>query len=358
MSTRRGGWTGSADARPASAYDIRYGHGLLRDESSRWPAYVVVSTPSAYRTATPYLARPPAGVGYVELLDFGQLEDLSKGMPSGAELVVGLGGGRAIDASKYVALRMGLPLVLVPTVVSTGAIIHGVFAKWEGRTILGAGAEWPWVDCEHVVVDYDLVLEAPYYLNTAGLGDVLCGYAGIAEWRRGARLGTGPPFDQEVVAPAVRHQEDIVRGFPGTLDRRGNLTSQSVHFIMKALQERDAKSVHHPAAPGGDHYFVQAMELVNQKGWVHGEVVALGAVIIAWQCGEAPEVLVSRLDACRVRRRPSQMGISREELRRGLEFAPRYMSDAASGRDVNSIMRHEPVVGARFGSLWEFLEGA
>ena len=32
-----------------------------------------------------------------------------------------------------------------------------------------------------VMVDDDLVLAAPYYLDTAGLGDVLCGYAAIAE---------------------------------------------------------------------------------------------------------------------------------------------------------------------------------
>ena len=98
------------------------------------------------------------------------------------------------------------------------------------------------------------------------------------------------------------------------------------------------------------------MEKANDKGWVHGEIVALGALIIAWQCDESPETLASRLDACKVRRRPTEMDISREELRRTLEFAPRYMGDKESGRDVNSIMRHEPVQGAKFDALWEFLE--
>ena len=82
----------------------------------------------------------------------------------GANLVVGLGGGRALDASKYIALATELPLVLVPTVVSTGAIIHSMFAKWNGRKI-SSPKEWPWVDCEHVLVDYDLVLEANDYLK-------------------------------------------------------------------------------------------------------------------------------------------------------------------------------------------------
>ena len=52
------------------------------------------------------------------------------------------------------------------------------------------------------------------------------------------------------------------------------------------------------------------------------------------------------------------MGITREELRRGLAYTPTYMGDTAHGRDTNSIMRHEPVTAAQFAALWEFLEGS
>lgn len=358
MKRRRGGWDQGELSKPASEYDIRYGHGLLKAESEGWPRYIVVTTPTAYRTARPYLAAEPAGVGYVDLLDFGQLQELADGLPDEAEAVIGLGGGRALDASKYVALRKDLPLIMVPTAVSTGAIIHGVLARWEGRNILGGKDRWPWVDCEHVLVDFDLVLEAPYYLNTAGLGDVLCGYAGLAEWRRNARAGVGPPVDEQAIAESVGHHQSIVNDLPRTLDAHGALTPDSVRYILTAIQQRDEKSLRHPAAPGGDHVFMQALELANGKGWVHGEGVALGAVIIAWQCEESPETLISRLDVCKVRRRPSDMGLAREELRKGLELAPKYMADKENGRDVNSIMRHEPVVGDRFDALWDFLESA
>ena len=57
----------------------------------------------------------------------------------------------------------------------------------------------PFCDCEHVLIDYDYVLQAPEYLNTAGIGDVLCGFAGIAEWRYNAARGTAPPVDEDAV---------------------------------------------------------------------------------------------------------------------------------------------------------------
>ena len=75
MKRPSGGWGNAGQAKPASEYEVRYGHGLLQAESSGWPPYVAVTTPSAYRTAKPYLAREPAGVGQVGLLDYGQLQD-------------------------------------------------------------------------------------------------------------------------------------------------------------------------------------------------------------------------------------------------------------------------------------------
>jgi glycerol dehydrogenase-like iron-containing ADH family enzyme len=157
------GWDGGSQMKPAAEYDIRFGSGLLKNESSRWPRYLVVSTPSAYKVGQPHLSQKPASVGYAAWLDSTHQKEISDSLPNDAELVIGLGGGRALDASKLVALDKDLPLIMVPTIVSTGAIIHGVVAKWEGRKLIGGIEDWPWVDCDYVLVDDDLVLAAPYY---------------------------------------------------------------------------------------------------------------------------------------------------------------------------------------------------
>ena len=337
-------------------HDLRFGHGLLRRESAVWPPYFAVTTPSAYGVAEKYLAREPEAVEQARLLDWSHLESIAESTPETAQIVVGIGGGVALDASKYVALKRDLPLVIVPTIVSTGSIIHSVFARWDGHKTVGAGSSWPWLDFDHAVIDYDVVLEAPTYLNTAGLGDVLCGYAPIAEWRRNSRVGIGPPFDESAVAVAAAHHEQIVSGFPKTLGSDGRLTPDSVRFIVTAIQQRDDKTLKHPAAPAADHAVWLAAEEVNEKGWVHGEFVALGALIIAWHCEESPGALAEALDVCLVRRRPSRIGVSREELRRALEYAPTFMSDSANGRDVRSILRLDPITRARFDALWDYLE--
>ena len=359
MQKPRGSWGNTTErARSAGDHDLRYGHGLLSQESAEWPPYFAVTSPTAYKAARKFMTREPEAYEHARWLDWAHLQEITDQVPDGVELIVGIGGGIALDASKYVALKTGLPLVLVPTIVSSGAIIHSMFAKWDGHKTVGPGSSWPWLDFDHAVVDYDLVLGAPYYLNTAGLGDVLCGYAAIAEWRRNSRIGVGPTFDSAAVAKTVQHHHDIVTGFPPTLGAEGELTPDSVRFILTAIQEREYKGLKNPAAPAADHSFWLGAEETNEKTWIHGEFVALSAVVIAWHCEENPETLVKWLDTCKVRRLPSEIGLSRGELLRACEYAPAFLSDEANGRDVPSIVRTSPITGARFDALWEFLETA
>ena len=74
-------------------------------------------------------------------------------------------------------------------------------------------------------------------------------------------------------------------------------------------------------------------------------------MIITWCCAGDTAGLAERLDRCRVRWRPRQMELERTALQKGLEFTPHYMAE----KGVNSVLR-DPIEGARFDALWNFLE--
>ena len=101
--------------KPASEYDIRFGHGLLSADSADWGRFVVITTPSAWAVTKPELGHEPAGVGFNEWLDRTHLIEVSDSLPDDIDLVVGMGAGRALDHAKLVASRKGKPLIQVPT---------------------------------------------------------------------------------------------------------------------------------------------------------------------------------------------------------------------------------------------------
>ena len=356
MNIPRGGWSGGqSDATPASQYDIRYGENLLKEESGSWPSYFIVTSPSAFEATRPLLSSSPTGFTFVNTLDWNQLDKISSSVPKGTMLIVAIGGGIVLDAAKYASLKNSIPLILVPTIVSTGAIIHSVFAKWEGFSTVGSVETWPWLDALHVIIDYSVTRKAPSHLNTAGLGDILCSQAGISEWGYSSKMDLAPIVDPSLTQP-VRNQRDwIVNHFPATLDRNGGLTSQSIKFIMECIQQRDSNSIKSPYAPGSDHLFWQCVESTNNRGWVHGGGVALSSVIIAWHCDEGLNQLTKDLDACKVSWRPTQLGLSKNHLQLSLSAAPKFFSDKDNGRDMKSILRDNPILGNRFEKLWDFL---
>ena len=120
---------------------------------------------------------------------------------------------------------------------------------------MGGLDDWPWVDCQYVLVDVDVVLEAPDYLHTAGLGDILCSHAGLEEWRRRAALGQGAAFDPALAAQQVAHHESIATSFAATLDANGRMTEASVANIAQRIKERDSQHLKAPTE-SGDHPFL------------------------------------------------------------------------------------------------------
>ena len=351
MAELRRGWNKGRNCLPADRYDIRVERGLFGRISAEWPAYGIVTTPSAYRVVEPHLVRKPAGVVYAKWLDSGHQKELSDGLPKEIELVVGLGGGKAIDASKFCALDHEADLILAPTILSSGAIIHGHVASWDGHRIVGGPDDWAWVDPLCVLVDIGVTLKAPYYLHTAGLGDILCGYAGLAEWRYRSAQGKCPEIDESEIERAVAHHEEVARTFEESLDGQGRFTDASIATIMRHIQERDGHRVK-GCIESGDHPLWLACEAINERSWIHGEMVALGAIVIAWACGDECSGFLNRLDRCQVRRRPNVIGLEREQLRKGLEYVPEFLES----RNEDSVLRREPVVGKRFGEVWDFLE--
>ncbi|MDO8370855.1 MAG: glycerol dehydrogenase [Polaromonas sp.] len=141
---------------------------------------IVVSDPIVAHlfTAPATLQTPDNGVT-LHVLRFGgectegEVERLrTDAAPLHAGAVVGAGGGKALDVSKAVAQKLGVPLVIVPTAASSDAPTSRLIALYDEQHKIVAVPTLK-RNPDAVIVDTTVIAQAPRRLFIAGIGDAL-----------------------------------------------------------------------------------------------------------------------------------------------------------------------------------------
>src|SRR5215469_11993037 len=108
-------------------WDARYGANLLAEFGPRFRSYVAITSPSAWKVVEHRLPFRPVHVEFHRGMGERYLEALPSRLPA-ADYVLAIGGGNALDVGKYVSWKLTRPLVLIPTIVSTGSVFQSPIA--------------------------------------------------------------------------------------------------------------------------------------------------------------------------------------------------------------------------------------
>lgn len=98
---------------------------------------------------------------------------VGRGAPGGETLVVGVGGGHALDAATITAIELDAPLVTVPTVASTDAPCSSIAALYDHETGAYEGIVQRDRNPDLVVVDTEVLAAAPPRFLRYGMADAL-----------------------------------------------------------------------------------------------------------------------------------------------------------------------------------------
>jgi len=88
------------------------------------------------------------------------------------DVLVGMGGGKTIDTAKIVADRMGMPVIIVPTIASTDAPCSGCAVLYSKDGIFDSIC-YQKSNPAVVLVDVGIIAAAPTRFLVAGMGDAM-----------------------------------------------------------------------------------------------------------------------------------------------------------------------------------------
>jgi glycerol dehydrogenase len=119
-----------------------------------------------------------AGLGWVDV-DFGGQSSKAEAArvarlarEQGADVAVGIGGGKTLDTAKAAAAQAGLKMVTVPTIASNDSPTSS-FTVWYDEHDTCTGFESWGVNPDLVLVDTQVIVNAPVRSFVAGMGDAL-----------------------------------------------------------------------------------------------------------------------------------------------------------------------------------------
>lgn len=122
----------------------------------------------------------------IEVLEYQELDtvhleditDLAFSLPNKTQAVIGLGGGKVIDAAKYMSFLKKLPFISVPTSASS----DGFSSASASLLINNKRQSVPAQMAFGIIIDIDVIKSAPVGYLYSGIGDMVAKITSIYDW--------------------------------------------------------------------------------------------------------------------------------------------------------------------------------
>ncbi len=299
-----------------------YGSRVIERECGGLTSYIALTSPNAWRAVEPLLPAPPLGKAFVTNQEEDYLLALAEDLPD-ADYILGIGGGKALDAAKFVASRKEQPYILIPTIVSTGAVFNPcVPTRRNGRidNILQTAAP------ECLLFDTDVIRAAPPHLNAAGMGECLCLMGAVASWKWWVCEGLdGPPWDDAVASETLDWVRTRMADYAGDLDDDARPGERAIRTAAEVNRERHHLKL---ASLNATHIVCHLLDntflLTHGRDLIHAEAVALGALIGCHIYGSSFDEAKKHLESCGTRFRPRDIGCTWDEVLATLVRIPEH----------------------------------
>ena len=194
------------------------------------------------------------------------------------DTIVGLGGGQALDIAKYFSWKCNLKLFQFPTSLSVDAVFGHRSGIRRNNIVHYIG----WAIPECVFIDYGIIQKAPKIFNHSGIGDILCFYTGVLDWKYASKINKCESkwqYDEQLALKSLSYVDELLEN----ADDVKKLNKKGIDTIVKAHQWGGNSFFSSGWNPrhieGIEHFFFYNLELLTKMKFVHGQPVCLGFIL-------------------------------------------------------------------------------
>ena len=212
--------------------------------------------------------------------DRGQVKlGLEKVRAEEADVVIGLGGGKAIDLAKAVAMGAGTRLASVPTIASNDAPTSAATVYYTEDGNFEGWDLWP-VNPDLVLVDTQVIVNAPVRWLVSGMGDGLCTWYEAEAAFKGRRTALAGGVATMAALNLARLCGDTLMeyGIDAKRDCEKHVVTPAVEKVIEANTLLSGLGFESAGVAAAHAIGNGLTALEAAKPYTHGERVAFGLV--------------------------------------------------------------------------------
>lgn len=213
----------------------------------------------------------------VKELDTTKIEDiieLAFNIDSKVQVIIGIGGGKVIDAAKYAAYLRKLPFISIPTSASS----DGFSSASASLIVNGRRTSVPARMAYGIVVDIDILKSAPKKFIYSGIGDMVSKITSLYDWNYEFELGYSKMNDFSVMI-AKKAVNSFVRTPFETIHDDLFLKELVDSLAMSGIANEIAGGS--TPTSGSEHLISHALDKLLESPQLHGVQVGIATYIMA-----------------------------------------------------------------------------
>lgn len=213
-------------------------------------------------------------IGEISDISFESISARAFNLPPGVDALIGIGGGKAIDAVKYIAFLRKLPFISIPTSTSNDGFASANASLIIGGKRMSVPAKTPF----GIIADISVIKNAPDKFIYSGIGDLVSNITALHDWK----------FEEE-------HGKAVVNDFATMISQKAvysfattGFSSVTDDFFLKELVESltlngISMEIAGNSAPasGSEHLISHALDTFVEQPALHGVQVGIATYIMA-----------------------------------------------------------------------------